>query len=71
MLSGLQMSVSAKFDGRKPRPQMRKLGGSRPPKFLSTHPSPEDRIKDLRSYAEKLMPLHKDAKRGGNPSAEE
>jgi predicted Zn-dependent protease len=50
---------------------MQKLGGSRPPKFLSTHPSPEDRIKDRRSYAEKLMPLHKDAKRGGNPSAEE
>jgi predicted Zn-dependent protease len=51
--------------------KMQKLGGSRPPKFLSTHPSPEDRIKDLRSYAEKLMPLYQDAKRGGNPSAEE
>ena len=33
---------------------------------LSTHPSPEDRIKDLRSYAEKLTPAYQ-----GNPSAEE
>jgi predicted Zn-dependent protease len=50
---------------------MQKLGGSRPPKSLSTHPSPEDRIKDLRIYAEKPMPLYLDAKRGENPSAEE
>ena len=42
---------------------MQKLGGSQPPKFLSTHPSPEDRIKDLRIYAEKLMPSYLAAKK--------
>jgi predicted Zn-dependent protease len=43
--------------------KMQKLGGSQPPKFLSTHPSPEDRIKDLRIYAEKVTPLYLAAKK--------
>jgi predicted Zn-dependent protease len=45
--------------------KMAKLsGGGQPPKFLSTHPSHEDRIKDLRIYAEKVMPLYQAAKSG-------
>src|SRR6266446_1481758 len=43
--------------------KMQKLGGSRPPKFLSTHPAPEDRIRDLSIYAEKLMPLYQATRR--------
>src|SRR6266850_4163917 len=43
--------------------KMQKLGGSRPPKFLSTHPAPEDRIRDLSVYAEKVMPLYLAAKK--------
>jgi predicted Zn-dependent protease len=45
--------------------KMAKLSGSgQPPKWLSTHPSHEDRIKDLRIYAEKVMPLYQAAKSG-------
>ena len=42
--------------------------GGQPPKFLSTHPSHEDRIKDLKVYAERVMPLYQAAKSGGNAS---
>jgi predicted Zn-dependent protease len=42
-------------------------GGGQPPKWLSTHPSHEDRLKDLQVYAEKVMPLYAAAK--GGPSA--
>jgi predicted Zn-dependent protease len=41
--------------------------GGQPPKWLSTHPSHEDRLKDLQVYAEKVMPLYAAAKAG--PSA--
>ena len=36
--------------------------GKQPPKWLSTHPPHEDRINDLRQYAEKVMPLYAQAK---------
>jgi predicted Zn-dependent protease len=39
--------------------------GGQPPKFLSTHPSHEDRIKDLRIYAEKVMPLYQAGAKAG------
>ena len=38
-------------------------GGSQPPQFLSTHPSNETRLADLRSYAERVMPLYQTAKK--------
>jgi predicted Zn-dependent protease len=41
--------------------------GGQPPKWLSTHPSHDDRLKDLQVYAEKVMPLYAAAKAG--PSA--
>jgi predicted Zn-dependent protease len=44
--------------------KMSKLGGGQPPKWLSTHPPHEDRINDLRNYAQKVMPLYT-AARGG------
>jgi len=48
--------------------KMAKLSGSgQPPKWLSTHPSHEDRIADLKVYAQKVMPLYTAAKAG--PSA--
>jgi predicted Zn-dependent protease len=43
--------------------KMGKLAGSQPPQFLSTHPSNETRLSDLRSYAERVMPLYQTAKR--------
>jgi predicted Zn-dependent protease len=42
--------------------KMSKLGGGQPPKWLSTHPPHGDRINDLRSYAQKVMPLYQAAK---------
>jgi predicted Zn-dependent protease len=48
--------------------KMAKLGGSQPPQFLSTHPSHESRISDLKDYAAKVMPLYQAAK-GGTASA--
>lgn len=39
--------------------KMGQAGGSEPPKFLSTHPSREDRIRDLTDYAERVMPLYR------------
>ncbi len=49
--------------------KMQKLGGGQPPKFLSTHPSHEDRISDLRAYSERVMSLYRTAKSGGSASA--
>ena len=48
--------------------KMQKLGGSQPPQFLSTHPSNETRIADLKQYSEKVMPLYQ-AARSGTASA--
>ena len=44
--------------------KMAKLGGSQPPQWLSTHPSHERRIADLKEYAAKVMPLYAAAKGG-------
>jgi predicted Zn-dependent protease len=44
--------------------KMGKLSQGQPPKWLSTHPPHEDRIKDLRDYAQKVMPLYTAAKGG-------
>ena len=42
--------------------KMEKLPGGAPPQFLSTHPSTENRIADLKQYSEKVMPLYVAAK---------
>jgi predicted Zn-dependent protease len=42
--------------------KMAGLGESQPPQFLSTHPSPETRLADLRAYAAKVMPLYQAAR---------
>jgi predicted Zn-dependent protease len=42
--------------------KMVKLGGSQPPQWLSTHPSNESRIADLKTYSERVMPLYQTAK---------
>jgi predicted Zn-dependent protease len=49
--------------------KMQKVGGSQPPKLLSTHPPTADRIKDLRAVVEKVEPLYAAAKSSGNASA--
>jgi predicted Zn-dependent protease len=41
--------------------KMGKLGGGKPPQWLSTHPSAETRIRDLQNYADRVMPLYESA----------
>ena len=43
--------------------KMSKLSTQEPPKFLSTHPPHEQRLADLRQYAERVMPLYQTAKK--------
>jgi predicted Zn-dependent protease len=43
--------------------KMLQAGGSGGPQFLSTHPSPETRLADLRVYADRVMPLYQRARR--------
>jgi predicted Zn-dependent protease len=42
--------------------KMGKLGGGKPPEWLSTHPSDESRTRDVQSYAERVMPLYEAAR---------
>ena len=43
--------------------KMGQVGGATPPQFLSTHPSPQNRQKDLTAYAARVMPLYESARR--------
>ena len=43
--------------------KMLQAGGGGGPQFLSTHPSPETRLSDLRVYADRVMPLYQQARR--------
>jgi predicted Zn-dependent protease len=38
---------------------MSKLGGERPPAFLSTHPAPEKRIQDIRNELPEALKYYK------------
>lgn len=62
---GLELSARAGFDPRAAVTLWQKMakasGGQSQPAFLSTHPSPDDRIEDLRALAEKVMPLYRAA----------
>jgi len=49
--------------------KMEKLGGSQPPKWLSTHPPHADRIADLQNQIAKVMPLYLAAQHNPPPSA--
>ena len=70
---GVELAARAGYDPRAAVTLWEKMqknsSGGQPPKFLSTHPSHEDRIKDLRAYSERVMPLYQAAKPGGNASA--
>ncbi|HJU71585.1 MAG TPA: M48 family metallopeptidase [Paucimonas sp.] len=43
--------------------KMGSIGGAEPIKFLSTHPSHEDRLSDLGVYSQRVMPLYEQAKK--------
>jgi predicted Zn-dependent protease len=65
---GVELAARAGFDPRAAVALWEKMakqsGGNQPPKWLSTHPPHQDRINDLRAYAEKVMPLYTAAKGG-------
>jgi len=65
---GVELAARAGYDPKAAVSLWEKMakvsGGGQPPKWLSTHPSHEDRINDLRQYSEKVMPLYTAAKSG-------
>ena len=67
---GVELAARAGYDPRAAMRLWEKMAkgsnGGQPPKWLSTHPSHEDRLADLKVYSEKVMPLY--AAKGG-PSA--
>ncbi|HYX64296.1 MAG TPA: M48 family metallopeptidase [Burkholderiales bacterium] len=68
---GVELAARAGYDPRAALSlwqKMEKVGGSQPPQWLSTHPSNETRLSDLKQYADKVMPLYAAAK-GGAASA--
>jgi len=61
-LIGIDLIARAGFDPRQSVTlwqNMAKLGGKAPPEFLSTHPSSETRIQDLRRAVPRVMPLYR------------
>lgn len=63
---GLELAARAGYDPRAAVSlwqKMNRLGGSRSPEFLSTHPSPANREEDLSRMAERVMPLYQAAQR--------
>jgi predicted Zn-dependent protease len=64
---GVELAARAGFDPRGAVTvwqKMAKAASGGPPEFLSTHPSPETRIKDLEGYAQRVMPLYEAARKG-------
>jgi predicted Zn-dependent protease len=59
---GLILMAKAGYDPREAVPfwkRMNEKGGSRPPEFLSTHPAPETRIKDIEAKIPEAMKYYK------------
>jgi predicted Zn-dependent protease len=59
---GVELAARAGYDPRAAITlwqKMNRLGGDRPPEFLSTHPSPETREQDLARTSELVMPLYR------------
>jgi predicted Zn-dependent protease len=62
---GVELAARAGFDpygAVRVWEKMLKLSKDAPPEFLSTHPAHESRIKDLKKYAKRVMPLYEKAK---------
>jgi predicted Zn-dependent protease len=62
---GVELAARAGYDPRAAISlweKMGEVGGKEPPKFMSTHPSRSDRVRDLTVYSERVMPLYKEAR---------
>jgi predicted Zn-dependent protease len=66
---GVELAARAGYDPRAAIQLWQKMAkgssGGQPLKWLSTHPSHEDRLKDLQIYAAKVLPLYQAAAKGG------
>jgi predicted Zn-dependent protease len=66
---GVELAARAGYDPRAAIQLWQKMAkgssGGQPPKWLSTHPSHADRLKDLEIYAAKVLPLYQSAAKGG------
>ena len=57
---GVELAARAGYDPRAAVSlwqKMNRLGGSRPPELLSTHPAPESRVQDLEQMSQVVLPL--------------
>jgi len=63
---GVELAARAGYDPRAANTLWQKMaqsaGGGGTPKLLSTHPSHEDRIKDLQVFSERVLPLYEQAR---------
>jgi predicted Zn-dependent protease len=63
---GVELAARSGYDPRAAITLWQKMGqagGSAPPQFLSTHPSPQNRARDLTNYAAQVMPLYEAARK--------
>jgi predicted Zn-dependent protease len=63
---GVELAARAGYDPRAAISvweKMSKVGGNSPPELLSTHPSPENRMRDLANYSAKVQPLYEQARK--------
>lgn len=67
---GQRLMARAGFDPRQAvdlwQNMMQASAGSRPPQWLSTHPDPSSRIRELQRDAPSLMPTYEQARNAGN-----
>jgi len=63
---GVELAARAGYDPRAAVTLWQKMGqagGSEPMKFLSTHPSREERMVDLGAYSQRVLPLYEQARK--------
>ena len=61
---GVELAARAGYDPRAAIglwDKMNRLGGGRPPEFLSTHPAPASRQQDLQRASQLVLPLYRQA----------
>jgi predicted Zn-dependent protease len=63
---GVELAARAGYDPRAAISLWQKMakisGGNKPPALLSTHPSNEERIKDLGEFSQRVLPLYEQAR---------
>lgn len=65
---GIELMARAGYDPHSALSVWRKMmanGGGRPPEFLSTHPDPANRIRDIEAHLPRVMPLYEAARKNG------